>query len=120
MKVPISNMTFGESEYHRGNEVWKASTLYLFAKAKEYPVLDLPLWCIDLTAQAFEATTLSQFIFQCKRVQDCSLDYPVILDDCGQIADGYHRVCKAIIEGREIIKAIRLEEMPACDRYNTE
>lgn len=111
-------MTFGESEYHRGNEVWKASTLCLFAKAKEYPVLDLPLWCIDLTAQPFDATTLSQFIFQCKRVQDCSLDYPVILDDCGQIADGYHRVCKAIIEGHETIKAIRLEEMPACDRVD--
>ena len=92
----------------------------VFAKAKEYPVLDLPLWCIDLTAQAFESTTLSQFIFQCKRVQDCSLDYPVILDDCGQIADGYHRVCKAIIEGHETIKAIRLEEMPACDRVDND
>ena len=118
--VKISNMTFGESEYARGTKVWKAETLYLFAKAKEYPVRELPLWAVDLTDNAFETGNLYNFIFQCKRVQDCSLDYPIILDDCGQIADGYHRVCKAILEGRETIKAIRLEEMPAPDRYNEE
>ena len=53
-------------------------------------------------------------------MQDCSLNYPIILDDCGQIADGYHRLCKAILEGRETIKAIRLEEMPAPDRIEEE
>lgn len=120
MKVPVSDMSFGESEYHRGNKVWKASTLYLFAKAKEYPVRDLPLWCVDLSEQGFSSSSLKQFIFQCKRVKECSLDYPIILDDCGQIADGYHRLCKAILEGQETIKAIRLEEMPACDRVKDE
>lgn len=118
--VKISQMTFGESEFVRGNKVWRAETLYLFAKAKGYPVRNLPLWAVDLTDKAFSADNLSQFIFQCKRVQDCSLDYPIILDDCGQIADGYHRVCKAIIEGRETIKAIRLEQMPAPDRIEQE
>lgn len=118
--VKISQMTFGESEFVRGNKVWRAETLYLFAKAKGYPVRNLPLWAVDLTDKAFSADNLSQFIFQCKRVQDCSLDYPIILDDCGQIADGYHRVCKAIIEGRETIKAIRLEAMPAPDRIEEE
>lgn len=92
MKVPIDDMSFAESEYHRGDKVWFAQTLYDFAKAKEYS------------------------IFQCKRVRECSLEYPIILDDVGQIADGYHRLCKAILEGRETIKAIRLLEMPAPDR----
>ena len=54
MKVPIDNITFAESEYHRGNKIWKAQTLYDFAKAKEYPVLNMPLWNIDLTAEPFE------------------------------------------------------------------
>ena len=43
MKVPIENMTFADSEYHRGNKIWNAQTLYDFAKAKEYPILDLSL-----------------------------------------------------------------------------
>lgn len=34
MKVPIDNITFAESEYHRGNKIWKAQTLYDFAKQK--------------------------------------------------------------------------------------
>ena len=107
MKVPVDNMTFAESEYHRGDKIWTAQTLYDFAKAKEYPILDMPLWNIDLTAEPFECNQLHSFIFQCKRVNQCSLEYPIILDDVGQIADGYHRLCKAILEGKETIKAIR-------------
>lgn len=120
MIVPIDNITFGESEYQRGRNVWKAQTLYDFAKVKEYPVMDMPLWNIDLTDEPFECSQLHHFIFQCKRVRECSLDYPIILDDVGQIADGYHRLCKAILEGRETIKAIRLFEMPAPDRIENE
>lgn len=116
MKVPIYDMSFAESEYHRGDKVWFAQTLYDFAKAKEYSIMDMPLWNIDLTAEPFECNQLHSFIFQCKRVMECSLEYPIILDDVGQIADGYHRLCKAILEGRETIKAIRLLEMPAPDR----
>ena len=116
MKVPVDNMTFAESEYHRGDKIWTAQTLYDFAKVKEYPILDMPLWNIDLTAEPFECNQLHSFIFQCKRVNQCSLEYPIILDDVGQIADGYHRLCKAILEGKETVKAIRLLEMPAPDR----
>lgn len=120
MKVPIDNMTFSESEYRRGDKVWKARTLCDFAKAREYPVRDMPLWNIDLAVEPFECSQLHSFIFQCKRVRDCSLDYPIILDEVGQIADGYHRLCKAILEGRKTIKAIRLLEMPAPDRIEEE
>lgn len=119
-KVPIEDLSFEKSEYLRGNDCWKAETLYLFAKAKGYKVRNLPLWTVDLSDKPFATENLMQFIFQCKRVRECSLDYPVILDDHGQIADGYHRLCKAILEGRETIKAIRLEEMPAPDRIEEE
>ena len=57
MKVPIDNMTFAESEYLRGNKVWKAQTLYNFAKAKEYPVCDMPLWNIDLLLNRLSAAS---------------------------------------------------------------
>lgn len=115
MTVKINSLAFEDSEYQRDSEVWKASTLYLFAKAKEYPVFDLPLVAVDLSDKVFEVPNLRSFIYQCKRVYNCTFDYPVLLDDYGQIADGYHRVCKAILEGKKAIKAIRLEEMPAYD-----
>lgn len=113
-------MTLSDNEYQRGEEVWKAETLILFAKAKEYPVRDIPLWAINLHDSAFNCDNLYNFLYQCQRVRDCSLDYPIILDNHGQIADGYHRVCRAILEGRESIKAIRLEEMPTPDRIDRE
>lgn len=115
MKVPIEQMPFEDSQYKRGNCVWKASSLYLWAKAKEYPVFDLPLIGVNLCTKAFDADNLKDFIFQCDRVEKCSLDHPILLDDFGQIADGYHRICRAILEGRETIKAIRLIEMPTHD-----
>lgn len=116
MKVPIDNMTFAESECHRDNKIWNAQTLYNFAKAKEYPVRDMPLWNIGLTVGPFERSRLHGSIFQCRRVLDCSSDYPIILDEAGQMADGYHRLCKAVLEGGKTIKAIRPPEMPAPDR----
>jgi hypothetical protein len=111
-------MKFGESVYVRGKNEWKAKTLYDFAKAREYQVMDMPLWNINLTIEPFESKQLYDFIFQCKRVMRCSLDKPIILDNYGQIADGYHRVCKAILQGKETIKAIRLLEMPTPDSIN--
>lgn len=116
MKVPIDNITFSDSEYVRDDDVWSAKTLYLFAKAKAYPIQDLPLWAVNLNIDGFRVDNIHDFIFQAKRVKECSLEYPIILDDRGEIADGYHRLCKAILEGKETIKAIRLEEMPAPDR----
>lgn len=115
IKVPISEFNGIDGQYNRNECHWKAQTLYDYAKAKDYPVLDMPLWNIDLSTEAFECGSLKNFIFQCKRVNDCSLEYPIILDDEGIIADGYHRLCKAILEGRETIKAIRLTSMPAPD-----
>jgi hypothetical protein len=52
------------------------------------------------------------FITHYKRVKDTDLKYPILLDDRGCICDGWHRVAKAIIEGKKYIKAIRIEEMP--------
>jgi hypothetical protein len=118
MKVPISSLKFDESVYVRGKNEWKAKTLYDFAKMKGYKAMDMPLWNIDLTIDPLECNQLYDFIFQCKRVMRCSLDQPIILDNYGQIADGYHRVCKAILQGKETIKAIRLLEMPTPDSIN--
>ena len=58
-KVRISQMTFGESEFVRGNKVWRAESLYLFAQAKGYEVRDLPLWAVDLTIRSLRITSRS-------------------------------------------------------------
>lgn len=118
MKVKIEGTDFSESGFTRGENYWKAETLYNFAKAKEYPVQELPLWAVNQSYPPFKIDNFKDFVFQVQRVNNCSLDYPIIIDDEGMIADGYHRVCKAILNGDETIKAIRLEEMPSPDEIN--
>lgn len=118
MKVPIENMSFEESGYKRGREYWKAQTLYDFVKAKGYKVMLMPLWNIDLTNDPFVTEQIHNFVFQMRRTLDTDLKYPIILDNYGQIADGWHRICKALLEGKETIKAIRMLEMPAPDEIS--
>lgn len=112
-KVYISDMTFDESRYVRGKYRWKASDLYEYAKKQGLKPFDLPLAGVNLLGtRMFSLENLDDFIFQCKRVMNCDTNIPIILDDYGQIADGYHRVCRAIIEGKTHIKAYRLNRMP--------
>lgn len=114
-KVYISQMTFDESCYVRGNLKWRAETLYKHAKKQGLEPFDYPLVAFDQSTNGFENENISDFIFHMKRVNECDYNYPIILDDFGQVADGYHRICKAIIDGKETIKAIRLNDMPECD-----
>src|SRR5215831_8609643 len=36
------------------------------------------------------------------------LSYPIILSPSGEVLDGWHRICKAYIEGIEELKAVQL------------
>ena len=114
-KVIVHKVDFEDSNYVRGKEKWKASSLYNYAKIQKYPIQKLPLWAINLADLPVKVDNLYDIIEHASRINNTNLNFPIILDDYGQIADGYHRVCKAILEGREYIKAIRMEEMPACD-----
>ena len=46
---------------------------------------------------------------------DCDLAYPIILSSDGRIMDGMHRVCKALLEGRTHIEAVRFVRDPEPD-----
>ena len=67
MKVPISNMTFAESQFNGEGGSWKAQTLYDLLKQR-ISYNGYALWCVDLSTDAFECGSLKDFIFQCKRV----------------------------------------------------
>lgn len=101
-------------------DTWSASTLIQYCKEQKYKVFDLPLVGIDLSYLPFSVKTLDEFIYQSNRVKNTNLEYPIILDSTGKVCDGYHRICKAILEGRPTIKAIRIEQMPCRDGKDEE
>ena len=113
----IEDFTFEESGYQRGDNYWKASTLYEYVKKKKLKPFKIPLAALNLSIvyKQFDNYNLDNIIYHVKRVNNCHIEIPIILDDLGQIADGVHRVIKAISTDREYIIGYRLLDMPEPD-----
>lgn len=97
-----------------GKHEWHVSRL--FELSKNLPVLDIPLQSMNMYYM-YEKLTLRELAGHIVAVNEASLEYPIILDEDGEIMDGRHRLIKAIIEGEEMIKAVRFSENPTpCNR----
>ena len=113
--IDVGTLEFSESNYRRGDEHWMAATLSKAVMDQGLEPFDLPLAALDLSVLHFSVKSADEFIWQMKRCLDCDYNIPIMLDNLGQIADGSHRVCKAILEGKSTILAYRLQNMPAPD-----
>jgi hypothetical protein len=45
-------------------------------------------------------------------IYEADLSFPIILSPTGEVLDGWHRICKAFIEGIEELDAVQLSKMP--------
>lgn len=115
LKVKINKVTI-EENYFINQDGYVYSAAKLIEHSKKYKEFNMPLVGIDLRRSCWTINDIDDFIYHAKRCSDANLDYPIILDTCGTIADGMHRVAKAIVHGHTTIKAIRLETMPPEDR----
>ena len=89
-----------------GDRVWRVRDLR--AAVKDQPVFDLPLALVPLREHKFDCPDIVEFARHMRHVQDADTDDPVIMDEWGWVMDGRHRIVKALIEGRESIKCVRL------------
>lgn len=78
----------------------------------EIPLNHLNVWF------KYENLTLREMVMHMKAVNDADLDYPIILDEDGELMDGRHRIMKAILNGCESIKAVRFDENPSPDKID--
>ena len=46
-------------------------------------------------------------------IYQADLSYPIILSPTGEVLDGWHRICKAFLQGIEELEVIQLQTMPA-------
>ena len=113
----VDDFSFEESGYERGDEYWKAETLYNYVKKKKIKPFKMPLasFNLDLVYHQFDNDNLYAVIYQIKRVANCDIAKPIVIDDVGQVADGMHRIVKAISMDMEYIMAYRLTDMPTPD-----
>ena len=117
--VKIDKVSLDENQFIDKNGC-VYSSVKLIEHSKKYKEFDLPLVALDLRRSAWDINDLDDFIHHAKRCNDAVLDYPIILDKYGTIADGCHRVVKAIVLGKSTIRAIRLETMPPYDKIESE
>ena len=90
-------------------DTWNMAAVVNYAKNLE--VFDIPLkhLCIDCK---IDNSTIKDFVSHMQMVTDANLEQPIILDDNGRIFDGRHRVAKAILDGKDSIKAVRFIKDP--------
>ena len=120
MVIEIKNGGLADGRYTDNNgNVW--SVTRLIEHSKGLPVFEIPLAGIFIGEKVFSESRAARAIAEhVKRVNETCLDYPILLDPDGFIMDGWHRVVKALVEGRETIKAVRFDTLPCCDFTESE
>lgn len=97
----------------KGDDYWLEFTLQ--EASKDLPVFDLPIAGIDIGFCPWDLENMEDIVYHFDRISKVDLKYPVILDNYGTLIDGFHRVCRALSEGKRTVKAVRLEYMPPVD-----
>ena len=99
-----------------GNNIW--SIARLITLSKDFKVMEIPLDHLNVY-EIYKELTLRDMVKHINAVNDADLNYPIILDEDGELMDGRHRIMKALVEGVETIKAVRFDENPIeCRRSN--
>lgn len=103
----------GEQSYvdDDGN-YWNVANL--IEDAKDLPVFEIPLIHITIPDFRWKIKNYRDFIRHMQQVNNADLKYPIILNDCGKIMDGFHRLAKALSLRKETIKAVRFDNTPQC------
>lgn len=91
-----------------GRDGHKYSTAQVIDAAKDLPVFELPVAALDLTGNPWPNADSYLLAWHMRRCMRADLTRPIILDWRGVIADGRHRVIKAIALGRRTVLAKRL------------
>jgi hypothetical protein len=102
--TPLSEETFSDSEN-------SYSTFEIIKISKKYKPFKLPLKHIDTDVIRWKGdNTINNFAWHMKRCLKAELKYPIIMDNRGTIVNGWHRIIKSIVQNKEYIMCIRLEE----------
>ena len=92
------------------------SVARLLDDTKHLPVFDCPLASLDLTSVIWRDATMQELALHVKKCMDADLKTPILIAWDGSIADGRHRILKAIAMGKRTIPARRMHWRPEPDR----
>lgn len=80
----------------------------LIALSRYVEPFNCPIAALDISGAPWDECNLLGLADHVRRVNEADLSIPIILDNQGRIADGRHRVIKAIMQGKTTIPAKRI------------
>jgi len=84
------------------------SVARLIDEASRHTPFDIPLAALALDAPIWKNANITLLAYHVMKVMEADLKYPIILDWNGEVADGRHRIIKALTLKKRTIKAVRL------------
>jgi hypothetical protein len=99
------------------NLIWDVHRLVELTRS--FPARPVPLTSIAELDECFwfEGTppTCRAVALHAQLMREADLAHPIILSASGRVMDGMHRVCKALLEGRSTVAAVRFTTDPEPD-----
>ena len=103
--------------------VWYTERLWTLAEGLapfDKPVSEIAEVERDCWFAGKYAPTIRAIADHCRRIEAADLDRPIILNSDGSLMDGGHRLAKAILEGKESVRAVQFVAMPEPDEIRAE
>jgi hypothetical protein len=97
-----------------GVDAWDVDRL--IELSRELPVIDVPIASISEVDSTYwfdygsQRPTVRSVAEHARLIAEVDLSWPIILSVDGRVMDGMHRVARAIVDGRESVRAVRLTE----------
>jgi hypothetical protein len=76
--------------------------------------IDTVYWFDD----RYERPTVRKVAEHVRLIEEVDLSYPIILGFDGRVMDGMHRIAKALVQGRRMIRAVQFETQLEPDYRN--
>lgn len=99
--------------------LWRVSRLWDLSAnlpAFDFEVTSFNGFDQDVWFGNLQKPTLNNVLAHFKKIEIANYEKPIILNQDGVVLDGVHRLCKAYLEGRKTIPAVKFEVDPTPDR----
>jgi hypothetical protein len=104
----------------RGDQVYTWYTERLWKLAAGLPVYEFEVASFDCFDEdvwfgGVHKPTVSKVLEHYKKIANATFEHPIIFSQDGSIFDGVHRICRAHLDGKKAIPAVRFTQDPEPD-----
>lgn len=99
-------------DFYQDRDGNQYSVARLIDDAKALPVFEVPVAALNVGDAIWAGCNILALAFHVRKCMDADLDCPILLDWHGDIADGRHRLIKALATGKRTLKARRITWKP--------